>query len=99
MMNLYRERAHLVAMLARMAQRSGYATARAHTDAASPDWSVIYIDTPEGQMSWHLSPDDLDLFPHVPVVEPDDDRVRWDGHTTEEKYDRLARLIQKLEPE
>src|SRR5690606_39189045 len=48
--------------------------------------------TPAGQLTWHLAPNDLDLFPHVPVVAPDHPRARWDGHTTPEKYRRLDAL-------
>lgn len=36
--------------------------------------------------------EDLDLFGHVPQDAPDDPRARWDGHSTEEKYERLAAL-------
>ncbi len=49
------------------------------------------MTTPQGQLSWHLAPTDLDLFGHVPVVEPD--QVVWDGHDTPEKYRRLAALV------
>jgi hypothetical protein len=37
-------------------------------------------------MSSHVHPDDMDLFAHVT------EQGTWDGHTTEEKYDRLARI-------
>ena len=83
--NPYRERAHLVAHLA-----SQYFSAIAYNDPNEPDWPVIYIQTPAGQLSWHLSPDDLDLFDHVIRVTPES--ITWDGHTTEEKYRRLAKL-------
>jgi|GEM_PF-2435163 len=83
--NVYRERAHLVANLA-----SRYPAVIATTD--EPDWPVIYIDTPTGQLSWHLAVADLDLFDHVTRVPASDPRARWDGHTTAEKYDRLDAL-------
>lgn len=81
----YRERAFLVAHLA-----SQYFSAITYNDPNEPDWPVIYIETPAGQLSWHLSPDDLDLFEHVIRVTPES--ITWDGHTTEEKYRRLAKL-------
>lgn len=85
-MNIYRERAALIAFLAWT-----YPSVFAYNDPDEPDWAVIYIDSDEGQLSWHISPDDMDLFPHVPVVTAG--APRWDGHTTEEKYERLARLV------
>lgn len=82
-MNIYRERAHLVAHLASL-----YPSTIGLTDPNEPDWPVVTIDTLEGQMTWHVSVDDLDLFEHVErSLDPE-----WDGHTTEEKYERLRAL-------
>jgi len=81
----YRERAHLVAHLASL-----YPSQIAYTDPDAYDWPVVTIETPAGQMSWHVAPDDIELFAHVErrngLVLP------WDGHTTEQKYERLRRL-------
>ncbi|MFJ1865516.1 hypothetical protein ACIOD1_12875 [Streptomyces sp. NPDC088097] len=79
----YRERAQLVAHLASL-----YPSTIGLTDPDAPDWPVVTINTPTGQMTWHISTIDLDLFEHVerslgPV---------WDGHTTDEKYERLRQL-------
>jgi hypothetical protein len=84
--NPYRERAALVAHLA-----SVYPSVISYSDPDEPDWPVVYVTTPQGQLSWHLAKGDLDLFPHVPVVAPTE--VTWDGHDTPEKYRRLAALI------
>lgn len=78
--NIYRERAHLVAHLATI-----YPSTIGYHDPAEPDWAVVIIDGPEGQMSWHVSPDDMDLFGHVARSEVN----AWDGHSTEVKYERL----------
>jgi hypothetical protein len=86
--DVYRERARLVALVAKL-----YPAVIAYSDPNEPEWPVIYMAAPTGQLSWHLSQSDLDLFPHVPVVEPDDPRAQWDGHTTHEKYLRIGRLI------
>ncbi len=40
------------------------------------------------QVSWHIHDSEVQLFKHLTLM-PND----WDGHTTEEKYDRLKRLI------
>jgi hypothetical protein len=83
---VYRERAHLVAHLA--------ALYPSHIlfddDPSKPGWRLIYIDTPTGQMAWHLSHGDMGLFPHVPRAASNE--VEWDGHTTDEKYHRLRQL-------
>jgi hypothetical protein len=77
-----RERAHLVAFLA-AAHLSTIGQ-----DPEQPDWAVVYIDTPAGQLSWHIAPGDMDLFGHVEL----DSETVWDGHSTEVKYERLRKL-------
>jgi len=53
-----------------------------------PEWLIIFIELPTGQVSWHVPKAEYDqYFSHLPV-EPN----VWDGHTTEEKYDRLRAL-------
>lgn len=86
---LYRERAQLAAYLA--ARHPSVIVTGA--DPQAPDWPVLFIVTSFGQMSWHLSPDDLDLFGHVEQFRAGDLAVSlWDGHSTEEKYRRLRAL-------
>lgn len=75
---VYRERSHLVAHLA-----AAYPSSLT-IDPAEPDWPVVLIDLPTGQLSWHISPDDMDLFGHVAQG-----AATWDGHDTQEKYRRL----------
>lgn len=87
---VYREPAQLVAVLASL-----FPSVWAYSDPAEPEWPVVYVHTPQAQCSWHLAVEDLDLFGHVPQVAPDDPRARWDGHTTEEKYERLAALASR----
>ena len=52
--------------------------------------TVVYVETPEGQLSWHIADDEVHLFGHLVAGEND-----WDGHTTEEKYKRIERLVQR----
>jgi hypothetical protein len=79
----YRERAALVAYLA-ACHPSQWA------DEGS-DWPIVYVQTPAGQMSWHIARADQGLFGHVrPIGEGP--APQWDGHTTEQKYERLAEL-------
>lgn len=89
--DLYRERAHLIALAA-----AYHPAVLCYSDPSAPDWPVIYFNTRlHGQMSWHVSPDDLDLFRHVLVVEKGDPRAQWDGHSTELKLTRLRVLAQQ----
>ena len=81
-MDVYRERAHFVAHLAKL-----YPSV-VGADPAEPDWAVVYVETPKGQLGWHISPDDMDLFSNIPFLSS----AKWDGHTTEEKYERLRAL-------
>ncbi|MFE4420442.1 hypothetical protein [Streptomyces sp. NPDC056817] len=78
--SVYRERAHLVAHLAAI-----YPSTIGYHDPDEPDWAVVIVDLPTGQASWHVAPDDMDLFEGVARSEIN----TWDGHTTEEKYARL----------
>ncbi len=75
---VYRERSHLLALLA------AHYPSHFQPDPQAPDWPVLYISLPTGQCCWHIGADDLELFPHV--VGGGD---TWDGHTTEEKYQRV----------
>ena len=53
------------------------------------DWRwIVFIDPPSGQMCWHIHDSELPLFKHLAPS----DAGEWDGHTTDEKYERLAAL-------
>lgn len=81
----YLERNQVVAALA-----SAFPSGIART--AIPGWDeewhgCVYIDLPTGQASWHYHESQAHLFAHLsPYTKP------WDGHTTDEKYERLAAL-------
>jgi len=85
-MDVYTERSYLVAYLA-----VKYPAVMSYNDPNEPDWPVIYIESPEGQLSWHIAPHDVEIFSHVKKVEPEE--ITWDGHSTELKYERILRLI------
>jgi hypothetical protein len=40
------------------------------------------------QMAWHIHDSELPYFSHLKL----DPTYKWDGHTTDEKYERLSRL-------
>lgn len=87
---LYRERACLIAALARKYYSHW------NTDLQAPNWKVICIHLPSFDkvqnfksyttVTWHISPDDLDIFPSDLSTYTVSD---YDGHTTDEKYRRL----------
>jgi hypothetical protein len=61
-------------------------------DIKDVDWdrewmTIVCINSPVGQLTWHIHVSEVPMFAHL-KKRPND----WDGHTTEEKYARLARL-------
>lgn len=53
------------------------------------EWlNIVYIQLPTGQVSWHIHEDILPLFAHLEL----DLSKQWDGHSTEEKYERLLSM-------
>lgn len=54
-----------------------------------PEWlNVIGIQLPTGQCTWHIHDSEMSLFEHVPEFD-----MPWDGHTTDQKYERIAQNI------
>lgn len=86
--NVYRERAHLVALLAAL-----YPSSLAYSDPDTPEWPVVTVETPAGQMSWHVAPDDVGLFDHL---DGPAEGFEWDGHSTDEKYERMRDLTKRV---
>jgi hypothetical protein len=85
----YRERNQLVALLARI-YPSG--TKRTAIEGWEPCWhGCVYIDSPAGQLSWHYHDSETHLFADLPPYAGE-----WDGHTTEQKYDRVQMLTRLL---
>jgi hypothetical protein len=89
----YRERAHLVALLAAMTDGAVITYA---PDIDEPGWQIVYLTIGGRQCSWHISPRDAGLFQHVERVGALDVRALWDGHTTEEKYAHIAEHTAEL---
>jgi hypothetical protein len=86
----YAERNAVVIAFAHMAEQEGWRVGLLE-DPTEPEWPVIVIETPRGQVSWHIPADEL------PVDRFDARRVEWDGHSTREKYNRLERLFMSPE--
>ncbi len=55
------------------------------------DWRwLVFVELPTGQATWHLHDSDLQLFDHLRRDLPP---KKWDGHSTERKYERVLDLI------
>jgi hypothetical protein len=81
----YHERNQLAALLARIYPSGIKRTA---IEGWDPEWhGCVYIDLPTGQVSWHYHEREAHLFASLPEYSGE-----WDGHTTDEKYRRIARL-------
>ncbi|WP_055563643.1 hypothetical protein [Streptomyces atriruber] len=92
---VYRERARLVALLAALYP----STLVLGADPEEPDWAVLFITLPTGQASWHIAADDLSLFHHVDLDDANTPGApEWDGHSTAEKYERIAAHVRTLKP-
>ncbi len=88
----YHERDQLVALLANLFPSS----LERHPDADTT-WEdawrwLVFVDLPTGQCSWHIHDSELPLFDHVPRLQG----RTWDGHSTDEKYDRIRQYTEQF---
>lgn len=82
----YLERNQVVAALSKLFPSTRGRTA---IEGWSDDWhGCVYIKLPTGQVSWHYHDSHEHLFSHVLF----EGETIWDGHSTKEKYERLAAL-------
>jgi len=84
----YAERDNLVCALSKLFP----ASLERHPDSDTTwedDWRwIVFIDLPTGQATWHIHDSELAMFDHLPRFIGRE----WDGHTTPQKYLRLAAL-------
>lgn len=89
--NAYKERDLLVVALSKIFP--AYIAQHPAEEEWDHDWrNIIFIDIPVGkgktaQLSWHIHDSEIDYFKHLR-----EGKNEWDGHDTEEKYDRLRRI-------
>jgi len=86
----YAERNQCVAFITKTAQAMRWPTWLGRHDEADTTWendwrNIVFVETPNGQLSWHIHDSEFPLFEHLP---PKPGR-QWDGHTTAEKYARM----------
>lgn len=84
---VYAERNRLALTLARLAHALGHNAYFGEDRENGPDWCILFIETPAGQVSWHIPWGEI----------PDDDPVplsfiaKWDGHTKAQANRRLEK--------
>jgi hypothetical protein len=86
----YSERNKLVAALTKIYEFES--SIEDHVMAEGQEWDdewrkVVYINLPSGQASWHIHVSEEPMFAHLQSK-----GTKWDGHTTEEKYERVAAI-------
>jgi hypothetical protein len=91
---VYEERDRCVAFIVRLAQRLGYEVWLGQHDLSDKDWdpewrNIVFVQLPTGQLSWHVHASELRLFDGIQLRL--DGGHAWDGHTTEEKYQRMEK--------
>lgn len=84
---VYEDRNVLALAFANLAHHSGYAVYHYVHD----EWSVLAVELAYGQVSWHMRPEDVPE--EFEVFEP----VAFDGHTREEKNERLLECARTFE--
>lgn len=84
----YAERDNLVCALSKLFP----STLERHPDSDKTwdnDWRwIVFVNLPTGQATWHIHDSELAMFDHLPR----NTGAIWDGHTTPQKYLRLAAL-------
>lgn len=86
----YFDRNQAILALAKLARQQGY-TVGLRIDPAEPGWPVLMIDLPTGQVGWHLPAAEI-------VGDWPSYKKEWDGHSLEEKRERLKQFIQSNAP-
>lgn len=78
---------HRIRLYMAFAKTSGW-PARYRCDYEN--WFCLYLETPEGQISYHLPDKYLDIVLTFAEKAPED--YKWDGHTGEQVLTRLLLL-------
>lgn len=88
--DVYSERNKCVAVMLRMALQLGLKAGVGAHPASDANWeadwrTIVFIDLPTGQVSWHFHASELRLLFDAPAYTGE-----WDGHSTDEKYLRCV---------
>ncbi len=86
--NAYFDRNQAVMAFAKLAMQLGY-NVGISIDPHEPDWPVLTVDLPDGQVGWHLPKQEL--VGNWPKY-----KKPWDGHSNEEKRRRISSFIHPI---
>lgn len=90
---IYKERNLCVALIADLARSLAVPVwiAEHQGKEFDPEWrNVLFVDLPGvGQISWHVHESELKHFRYIPR----NSVKAYDGHTTEEKYNRIKEYV------
>lgn len=83
----YAERNKLVALLSKL-----FPSSLERHPEEDEDWDhdwrwIVFINLSVGQATWHIHDSEVGLFDHLER----NTGAKWDGHTTEEKYERVLK--------
>ena len=81
----YLDRNLVVQVLARLSHEIGYKVGI----KPDPEWPILYIDLPTGQVSWHIPK--KEMIGDWSIYEG-----KWDGHDLETKRNRLKAYMEAL---
>jgi hypothetical protein len=89
--NVYAERNRLVAALSKCFP--AHLCRHPDNEDWEDDWrTIVCVHLPTGQATWHIHDSEVPLFSHLGTTDN-----HWDGHGTDEKYERLSRLPVQVE--
>lgn len=83
--NAFRMRDELIVLLTH--KWHSHLMNRAEADRADFPF-LVCIESPEGELYYHISEDNIELFSHL-QFQP----THWDGSSTTTRTDRVARLV------
>ncbi len=83
----YFDRNQAVLAMAKLAMQQGY-NVGIKTDPDEPDWPVLMIDLPTGQVGWHLPKEEI-------IGEWPAYKKEWDKHTLDEKRNRMFEYLKE----
>lgn len=82
----YTDRNQAALLAAHLARMLGMKTGW-HIDHIEPEWPVLFIELPTGQVSWHIPKAEAGAYHPVWFD-------GWDGHTVEEKRRRIRQFLE-----
>ena len=87
----YSDRNQAAMLAAKLAAMQGYDIGW-RVDPDEPDWPILFIELPPGQVSWHIPM--AEALDHGADIKGRPTEPVWDGHTLEGKRARILVFVQ-----